>query len=244
MEAGEAPPPPIGPRHTDLSIRILSAVVMLAIAAFAFWRGGRVLDGFIVVVAAAAYYEFIRLIGRIPMSMAMTIAAALIGLIYIGYAALVLIVLPALYVAVLIGVVVFTDTFAFFFGRTIGGPKIAPRISPSKTWAGLVGGMLGAALWVGLALGTTRYMLSGLGGSQPSLGEAFVAPDLAFAAVVGGGLAVAALEPALEEVSSLRRAKVKDSSNLIPGHGGVFDRVDGILPVAIIAGIVTAWTGV
>jgi ABC-type transport system substrate-binding protein len=80
------------------------------------------------------------------------VAAALSGTVYIGYASIVLILLPAAYVAILVGAVIATDTGAFFTGRSLGGPKIAPAISPSKTWSGLLGGMVGAALWMVLAL--------------------------------------------------------------------------------------------
>ncbi len=106
-------------------------------------------------------------------------------------------------------------------GRFIGGPKIAPAISPSKTWAGLFGGMIGAAL----LLNITVYL--GFGGPLPA--------DLARLAVFGGGFAIVAQAGDFFESWLKRRAGVKDSGALIPGHGGMFDRVDGMLPVCIVA---------
>lgn len=108
-----------------------------------------------------------------------------------------------------------TDIFAFVAGRTIGGPKLLPRVSPSKTWSGLVGGVVGAGV-------------AGVG----------VASALGLPVVAGGvaalPLAVVAQGGDLFESWLKRRVGVKDSGDLLPGHGGVLDRLDGLVPVAII----------
>lgn len=103
-----------------------------------------------------------------------------------------------------------TDTFAYFSGRAIGGPRLAPRLSPSKTWAGLVGGVTGAA-----AVGAT---FAAFHGGLPVA-----------AGAIAGLLAVVAQGGDLFESWLKRRAGLKDSGTLIPGHGGVFDRLDGLL---------------
>jgi phosphatidate cytidylyltransferase len=105
-----------------------------------------------------------------------------------------------------------TDICAYFAGRTIGGPKLAPRISPNKTWAGLGGGMAGAAAIAALAAW-------GFGLEPVFL---FIGAPMALLAQLGD----------LYESWVKRRAGAKDSSNLIPGHGGVLDRLDGLLPVS------------
>jgi phosphatidate cytidylyltransferase len=239
MAAAEAP------RRSDLAVRVVSAAVMLAIAAVALWRGGWVLDGLIGLVALVALIEFALLLWRIPTSAPRRGAALIAGSVYIGYAALVLIILPAAYVVVLIGAVIATDTGAFFSGRAIGGPRIAPAISPSKTWAGLFGGMIAAALWMVLALGTLRYGLAGMETAKldplTNVLDAYLSRETGIGALVGGGLAVAAQAGDFLESWIKRRAGVKDSSRLIPGHGGVFDRVDGMLAVAVLAGLALAW---
>lgn len=105
------------------------------------------------------------------------------------------------------------DTGAYVFGKTIGGPKLCPKISPKKTWAGLIGGMATAALW---GYACSVYLKE----------DAFtivVATALLAAVSQGGDL----LESAVK-----RYLGVKDSSDLIPGHGGVFDRLDALLAVA------------
>ena len=111
-----------------------------------------------------------------------------------------------------------TDIFAYFAGRGIGGPKLAPRISPNKTWAGLIGGMAGAALFGWL---TARYF--GLDTPFPWAGAA-----MGLIAQLGD----------LYESWEKRRAGVKDSGALLPGHGGVLDRLDGLLAVSVATMIV------
>jgi phosphatidate cytidylyltransferase len=231
-----------GGRNADLPVRVVSAAVMLALASAALWLGGLVLDLFIAAVALAVFVELAILLAKMGLDRGQRVPALLAGLVYIGWAAAVLIMLPGIYVLLLVGVVVCTDTGAFFAGRAIGGPRIAPRISPSKTWAGLFGGMAAAALWTALAIAALRWGLSGLSGVEPRLWPAVVSPEVGIAALVGAGLAVAAQIGDFFESWMKRRAGVKDSSNLIPGHGGVFDRVDGLLPVAIVAGLALTWT--
>lgn len=104
-----------------------------------------------------------------------------------------------------------TDSLAYLAGRSIGGPKLLPRVSPNKTWSGLAGGVLGAAL-AGAAISAAA------GAPAPWL-PALVAAMLALAAQ-GGDLAESAVK---------RRFRVKDAGRLIPGHGGLLDRVDGLL---------------
>ena len=110
-----------------------------------------------------------------------------------------------------------TDIGAYFAGRAIGGPKLAPALSPSKTWAGLIGGMLLASLFAGFL-----HWAYGL-----PLRLTIATPVLALAAQSGD----------LFESWLKRRAGVKDSGNLLPGHGGVLDRLDGLVPVAPLAAL-------
>ena len=217
---------PLSVRTSDLPKRAGSAVVMLALAGAALWLGGLWFDGFVILVSAACLFEAVRLIRRAGRnaSGALVVAGCAAAIIYIGAAAGMLIELPIPVVLGVIAVVVATDTGAYFSGRTIGGPKIAPRISPSKTWAGLGGGMVAAGL---VSLG---FFYSNVGD------RAFSAMG-AGAFAVGAGLAVLAQAGDFLESWLKRKAGMKDSSNLIPGHGGVFDRADGMLPVAIVAGL-------
>ena len=115
----------------------------------------------------------------------------------------------------ILALVIATDTGAYAAGRSIGGPKLAPRMSPNKTWAGLLGGMASAAL-VGLVFG----LLLGL----PSIWKLMI---------LSAGLAVIEQVGDLLESAFKRRFGVKDSSHIIPGHGGVLDRVDGLLTVSV-----------
>ena len=103
------------------------------------------------------------------------------------------------------------DTGAYFSGRSIGGPKLAPRISPNKTWAGLLGGILAAMV--------ASVLLALFSGSGLTV----------LFAIQGALLALISQCGDLAESSLKRRFDVKDSGNLIPGHGGILDRVDGVL---------------
>ena len=107
-----------------------------------------------------------------------------------------------------------TDIGAYFAGRAIGGPKLAPSISPNKTVAGLIGGVLAATIFSGLWV---------YGVKLPASLLALAAP-----------LAVAAQLGDLFESGLKRRAGVKDSGTWLPGHGGLLDRLDGLVPVSVL----------
>ncbi len=150
------------------------------------------------------------------------------GVMYAGAAAVALVTLrgdPALgLLAVLfLFLVVWTnDIMAFVCGRAIGGPKLWPAISPNKTWAGFIGGVVSSAL-AGAVFAMT------VAGASP-LRLAVIAAALG-AVALGGDLAESALK---------RRFGVKDASDIIPGHGGVMDRMDGIVAVAVVAAVLGA----
>jgi phosphatidate cytidylyltransferase len=118
-----------------------------------------------------------------------------------------------------------TDIGAYAFGSQIGGPRLAPRWSPRKTWAGLLGGIFCAALagWAATLL----------------LDEQAVLPLV----ILSAGLAIVGQFGDLAESAAKRRFGVKDSSDLIPGHGGLLDRLDGFLAVVSAVALVTAVRG-
>ncbi|MBU1757073.1 MAG: phosphatidate cytidylyltransferase, partial [Alphaproteobacteria bacterium] len=176
---------PLSIRTSDLPVRAASAAVMIALAALAVWADGLWLDGFIAAVALATFVEFVLLGRRAFASWSGRGVALVFGLAYIGFAGLFLTQMPVFLLVGVIGTVIFVDTFAYFFGRTIGGPKIAPAISPSKTWAGLLGGVLGASLW----LAGFVWMLAGRG-SFAMVGYYIV--DAAQIVAAGAILAIAA----------------------------------------------------
>ena len=125
-----------------------------------------------------------------------------------GFAALILILL----------VVWVTDIGGYFAGRGIGGPKLWPRVSPKKTWAGAIGGFV-ASLVVGAG-----FAMLGLGKTGPIL---LLCATLSIASQLGD----------LLESAVKRRFGVKDSSHLIPGHGGLMDRLDGFVAAVVMAAI-------
>jgi len=214
-------------KNADLPVRATSALVMVAVAGLAFWLGSIWLDLFIAGVVVATVVEFVLLVLKATQRQGARLAAITAGAIYIGLAGYALMSFPLIVVIGVIGAVVFVDTFAYFFGRTIGGPKIAPAISPSKTWAGLLGGTVGATIWV---FGNLFFVASVDGPEWSGRLQ-----DWLQLIGIGAAIAVAAQAGDFLESWIKRKAGVKDSSNLIPGHGGVFDRTDGIIPVALLA---------
>jgi len=151
------------------------------------------------------------------------------GFLYIALPAFALLVLSWVWFWIIFWVMIVTwatDICAYFAGRSIGGPKLAPKLSPNKTWAGLIGGMAGAALF-GYAAAT--YL---------DLGAPFT--------FIGAPMGALAQSGDLYESWLKRRAGVKDSGSLLPGHGGVLDRLDGLLPVAFVTFLILAaglWPG-
>lgn len=211
--------------RSDLGVRIASALVLFAIAGAALWFGGIAFGLLLLVGGALVLVEWFALVramtldggaakGALMVAGPILVLGAIAGLWFIRDR---LGVTAALWV---FGMVWATDIGAYFAGRAFGGARLAPKISPSKTWSGLIGGMvaalivsatlgdrggiIGVPLWIGLFMG----LLAQLG----DLGESWMK----------------------------RRAGVKDSGKLIPGHGGLFDRVDGLLPVALVLGALAA----
>jgi phosphatidate cytidylyltransferase len=143
------------------------------------------------------------------------------GILYIGIPALALVALRVLpahgtwYTLALFIIVWATDTGALVFGKLIGGKKLAPRLSPGKTWAGTIGGTITAvAIFAPYAT--------------------LFASNLAVALLFAAGLSVVAHLGDLLESAIKRRFGYKDSGGLIPGHGGMLDRVDSLLAASVV----------
>ncbi|MEM7687711.1 MAG: phosphatidate cytidylyltransferase [Pseudomonadota bacterium] len=241
---GALPEPPHRVRDTkagvsDLPVRLASALVMVAIAGGALWFGGLVWIGFVLLVAGLVLWEWNRLIRGSDSSPLGEILWLFFGAAYVSGAALAMVQVRENYSAVGVAFVyilpiIAVDVGAYFVGRAVGGPKIAPRLSPSKTWAGLIGGAIGASVVI------VGVVVSGL---MPEQLGAISLPAIAIAICAGIVIAVLAQAGDFFESWMKRRAQVKDSSALIPGHGGVFDRVDGFLAVFFVVFCVNVLPG-
>ena len=254
-------------RMRDLAPRLISGLVMAAAALATLWRGGDVFVGFWgaaalvvlwewqtlidaparparlaigwIAVAAAVYFSRQMSLDRaILVTLSGALAAGFAGgpgkrawsaggVIYAGVLAIAVIALRmslegAEAIVWLFAVVWGTDVMAYFGGRGIGGPKLWPRVSPSKTWSGfLVGVVCGGCAGL-LALVVTGGLSRGAWGGV-------LAAGLSAAVVSQGG--------DLLESSIKRHFGVKDSSHLIPGHGGFMDRLDGFIAAAAFAAL-------
>lgn len=251
--------------RSELKLRVASGLVLAAIALGATWAGGSAFQLLSVSIGLLVYYEWstvtrlaerdfqgnavgwvaqalvavLVLFAYMPLTLpvlAGCVAAAALWVAIrktsfwlpggIAYAGLASISLAAIRGADYLGLVatlfVFavvwgTDIFAYFVGRAVGGPKLAPAISPGKTWSGAIGGTI-----CGILAGTAVFLAHF---SLQDLRIPIVALVLSVASQIGD----------LFESFVKRRFGVKDSSRLIPGHGGVMDRVDGLIFACVAA---------
>lgn len=214
---------PAATKRSDLPVRIASAAVMVTVAGGAFWLGGWFLTAFIVAVGLGIFAEWVMLVLAFERRLWARGLWLLGGIFYIGiacYLALVASIDPPGLLN-LVATVIAVDVGAYFAGRTFGGPKIAPAISPSKTWSGLGGAIVAASAFIWFTSGH---------GVDGSIG--------AWALVLGTLAAIVAQSGDFFESWMKRRAGVKDSGRLIPGHGGLFDRADGLIAVLFVLGLI------
>ncbi|MFV0490564.1 MAG: phosphatidate cytidylyltransferase [Pseudorhodobacter sp.] len=238
------------PNWGDLTPRILSAVILVALGGVALWLGNWAFVFLCVTCVGLMTWELARMTrgeGRdyaIPLAFlaALTLLSSLVvntglgvsililapvlglvttrrdPLVWFAYAMVILavgwsLIVMRIFLGIwpllwLLAVVVASDVMGYFAGRLIGGPKFWPRISPKKTWSGTIAG------WVGAALVGVLFVATGRGGMAMIL----ISPFVALAGQMGD----------IAESAIKRRAGVKDSSNLIPGHGGMMDRFDAL----------------
>ena len=239
----------------DLAPRLFSAVAMVGVGALGVWLGGLWFHALISIVVGLMVWERVSMLDTSRSKSALVLAvasgaAALTAIELPGSFALPLLLAPSMiglgrmekggvtyavftalillagyglmslrddfgltWMVWLLLVVVVTDIAGYFAGRLIGGPKLWPRVSPKKTWSGSVAG------WIGAAVVAVLFA----GGTQAGLGLIGVSIAVSMASQIGD----------IAESAIKRRAGVKDSSNLIPGHGGLLDRFDGMLGAAI-----------
>lgn len=251
---------PVNNRWSDFYVRSASAAVLGPIVLFCLWRGGLAWDLLMGVVMAGLGHEWaklsklrnpwllagvmliiwaVMLVWGVSAGLQAVVALGLavwlvfgrmaaIGVPYAGIGGVLLMWLRHRYqvglvdAAFLILVIWGTDIGAYLAGRLCGGPKLAPKISPGKTWSGAVGGtLIGAAIGVVLALVTKGAPLHAFGAGIL----------ISFCAQAGD----------LMESAIKRKLGVKDSGRSIPGHGGLFDRLDGFLTAVPLAAIMAAY---
>lgn len=252
--------------RSNLVLRIVSSLVLAPVAIAAAWFGGVVFVAFWAIAAVIVLWEWQTLVCGHDRNSVLTVgAAALIGaaavlivgwfgiaiaLVALGgfaiaalasrerrvwcvaglvYAATILIA-PVLLrrdasfgfaaIMLLFVIVWLTDIAAYFAGRAIGGPKLMPRVSPKKTWSGAVGGTLA--------------------GVVGAVGVAHMSSVASLAAVAGVALVISVVSQGgdLLESAIKRRFNTKDASQLIPGHGGLMDRLDGFVAAAVAGALI------
>ncbi len=244
-----------GGKWDDLAVRLAVGIILAIVGIWSIWMGGLFLNLVLAIAGAAMTWELARMLAphRGPLALqlaalsggalfaafyfppyvgvALLLATPLVGLnwlverriVYAGFAAAILISAFGLsqlrndfglvWMLWLVLIVISTDILGYFAGRQLGGPKFWPRISPKKTWSGTAAGWAGAAI-----LGVIFMFVTGSGAQIVLISVAMsLASQL-------GDIAESALK---------RWCGVKDSSGLLPGHGGVLDRFDGILGASL-----------
>lgn len=219
---------------TQLQKRITSAAILGPVALAILWIDGWPFVALTLFVGAVALWEWIAMARRARRR----VLLAAIGLVYVPLAAWGFYALSAAGALPLCLVVIISasDVCAYFVGKRLGGPRLAPGVSPKKTWAGLMGAALGGAL-VALALGSA-WCAYDMATRDPSVNSFVCSPASIAPWFALGGLVLGLLGQAGDLLVSFvkRRAGVKDTGDIIPGHGGVLDRVDSLmLPCALFA---------
>ena len=192
--------------------RIISSLIMIPIALFAIFSSQKLFIFLVIVVAVLMAFEWAEMSRKMPDKNKWR----WIGFFYIAiplYCAVSIRILDNEILFWMFAIIWATDIFAFFAGKSLGGAKIAPAISPNKTWSGLIGGVLAS-----MGIGIISAMI-------------FPGSIIFF-------LIISVLISIVEQISDLVESKfkrifgVKDSGDIIPGHGGVLDRLDGMILVA------------
>ena len=268
-----SPAAPAAPKWADLGVRVVSALVMIPAVIADVWAGGIWFNLFVALLGVLMAHEWVSIVHKqdqpqfalhagaamagallplevgikgtlIAIAVLWVISAVLakaqdgagakwryLGVPYVSIPAVALVLLRndgALGIAAIVWVMVTVwsaDSLAYFAGRIIGGPKLAPVLSPKKTWAGLGGAMVGSAV-----ASIIFALAAGLSG-------------VVALAVLAGLLAIVEQAGDLFKSAMKRSYGVKDSGRLIPGQGGVIDRVDGLVAVATAAALIGLFRG-
>ncbi len=210
-------------------VRVGSALLMMPVVLGAVVYGGWAFYGLLLLAFAAASYEWA---GMAKLS-SKPILDGVLGLFYIGGCFAYFAFLRGYYtegagltLALLFGIWA-SDTGAYFAGKLIGGPKMAPRISPNKTWAGLGGGLLASGWMLVIYVLYMGPFLTDVSGFD----LAFPAGDISLWLLFVLGVSITFTGQAGDLLISMEKRKVgvKDTGGLIPGHGGILDRIDSLL---------------
>lgn len=248
---------------SDLATRLITGAVLAIVGLTAVWLGGWWFSGLVVVMVATLVWELVRMLGgagraalalgglagasilstklvALPVALGLLGAVPLLSIALLAQNRRLFVVVISLILLAGFGLILHRDSFGFvwmlwlvlvvaatdilgyFAGRVLGGPKLWPRVSPKKTWSGTGAG------WVGAALVGAVFMTQTAAGAE----LIWISVALSLASQIGD-IAQSAIK---------RHVGVKDSSNLLPGHGGVYDRFDGLLGAAIVLVILESVT--
>lgn len=208
---------------SSLALRLLSSLVLIPIVIGMIGLGGWAYAILAALCIGIALAEWVNITKHIPGSTLFQTALILLGIVYLGGSFLEMVVLRrqmdgAYWTIIFMLVIWASDSTAYLFGKTIGGPKMSPTISPNKTWSGYAGALIGPALVLMAAVHVI-----------PFFPEALPTPSLLVTALAGILVGIAGQSGDLMISAMKRKAGLKDTGALIPGHGGILDRIDALL---------------
>jgi phosphatidate cytidylyltransferase len=223
--------------NKDLAIRLASSLVLIPITASLIVMGGWFFGLLLLLGLIPALYEWFKLCENTPRQYLLMSA----GVVYIAltFGSYIFLRFGFEQGAWLSLVVIFcvwaSDIGAYFTGKTIGGPKLAPRISPKKTWAGFAGACFFSGLLMIILLGVSPFINdfipTDLGITSNQVWLVFIFGALCGAVGQVGDLSISVLK---------RRKGSKDAGSLIPGHGGILDRIDSLMLVSLFFTVIVA----
>lgn len=215
-------------KHKGLMLRIASAAILAPIVLFCLIYGGVPFMAMMAAALGISLYEWARM-ARLSKS---PVINGVFGVLYItgcvaafSYLRLAYPSGAGLALALLLCIWA-SDTGAYFAGKTIGGPKMAPKISPNKTWAGLIGGIASSAAVLALYVYKIGPFLAARFGMDLS---ACIGAGVVATLILGASITISGQAGDLLISREKRAVGVKDTGNLIPGHGGILDRIDSLL---------------
>ena len=215
----------MGKPLSSLSLRIISSAVLIPIVVCIVAIGEEIFMGLIAICLAIGFMEWINIARHISMSRAAKFALIALGLVYLSVSFVEMIALRehtnGLFLTVMFMLCIWaSDSVAYLFGKTIGGKKMSPTISPNKTWSGYAGALIGPALVtsIGMPIYFKWYLYFD---QEIPFDVVYILAGLAIGiAGQSGDLMISAMK---------RKAGLKDTGAIIPGHGGILDRIDALL---------------
>lgn len=215
----------MGKPLSSLSLRLISSAILIPIVVSLVAVGEWFFIGFVALIIMIAFAEWTNIAKHMPIKSLSKVGLVIVGFFYLAFSFIEMSFLREqqnglFWTIVFMMCIWASDSVAYLFGKTIGGPKMSPTISPNKTWSGYAGALFGPAilLFIAIHIATPDFLIE----DTPDVWVTLAAGILFGITGQSGDLMVSAMK---------RKAGLKDTGAIIPGHGGILDRIDALLLV-------------